>query len=360
MNPEVKEVIEKALSGERISAKEALLLMRLEGDDVLALGVAANTVRERAVGNAVTYIVNRNVNFTNVCVGSCKFCAFRRSKGDKDAYLLEIRQVVNKAKEAKNVGATELCVQGGLNPDVDIDYYVDIIRAVKEEVGMDLHAFSPMEIAYMSQGNGQDTRDVLKTLKKAGLGSIPGTAAEILVDRVREEICPEKISADEWARIIKEAHREGIPTTATMLYGHVESPEEQIKHLSILRDIQDETDGFTEFVPLSFVHFNAPLFLSGNGRSGASGIEDLLLFSVSRLFLDNFKNIQSSWVKLGRKLSQVLLLFGANDLGGTLMEEHISRSAGIESKMVTEKELERMIVSAGRVPIKRDTTYSHQ
>lgn len=360
MNPDVDAVVDKALSGKRLNEKDARLLMQVESDDILALGTAANKIRERMVGGIVTYVVNRNINFTNVCIGSCKFCAFKRSTRDRDAYFLNIQRMVEMAKEAENAGATELCIQGGLHPDIGIDYYASMLNALKDEVNLHLHAFSPMEISYVSQKSGLGIRETLKILKESGLGSIPGTAAEILVDSVREEICPEKIRADEWVKIIREAHAQGIRTTATMLYGHVESQKEQVEHLSILREIQDKTGGFTEFIPLSFVHFNAPLFLSGAGRGGATGTEDLKLFAVTRLFLDNFKNIQASWVKLGRKLSQVMLCFGANDLGGTLTEENISRSAGINSEMVTEEELERMIVRAGRVPLQRDTLYSHQ
>ncbi|MEE8403174.1 MAG: 5-amino-6-(D-ribitylamino)uracil--L-tyrosine 4-hydroxyphenyl transferase CofH [Candidatus Hydrothermarchaeaceae archaeon] len=362
MDTEVGAVLDKVLSSERLAEEDALLLMQVEGGALLFMGIVANKMRERAVGDTVTYIVNRNINFTNVCTGSCKFCAFRKGERDADAYFLDVEQVVEKAKEAKNAGATELCIQGGLHPDVDIDYYTDMLKALKNgaDSNLHVHAFSPMEIAYVSQKSGLGIRETLRVLKESGLDSIPGTAAEILVDSVRDEICPEKIRADEWMEIIKEAHAQGISTTATMLYGHVESPEEQVKHLSILRDIQDKTGGFTEFIPLSFVHFNTPLFRSGNCRSGATGIEDLRLFALSRLFLDNFKNIQASWVKLGRKLSQVMLCFGANDLGGTLVEENISHSAGINSEMLTEEELVRMIVDAGRAPLRRDTLYSHQ
>ncbi len=360
MNPEVDAILDRVLSGKRLSEEDALLLMQVEGDDILALGIAASKIRERMVGDTVTYVVNRNINFTNVCTGSCKFCAFRRDTNSTDAYFLDIQQIVEKAKETKNMGATELCIQGGLHPDIGIDYYAGMLNALKDEVDLHLHAFSPMEISYVSQKSGLGIKETLKILKESGLGSIPGTAAEILVDSVREEICPEKISADEWVKIIREAHAQGIFTTATMLYGHVESQKEQVEHLSILREIQDKTGGFTEFIPLSFVHFNAPLFLSGTGRGGSTGTEDLKLFAVSRLFLDNFKNVQASWVKLGRKLSQVMLYFGANDLGGTLVEENISRSAGINAEMMTEEELERMIVGAGRAPLQRDTLYSHQ
>jgi FO synthase subunit 2 len=360
MNPEVDAILEKTLGGKRLSEEDALELMKVEGDDVLALGAAASRVRERIVGNDVTYILNRNINFTNICTGSCSFCAFRRNVNDADAYFFDINKIIKKAKEAEHSGATELCIQGGLHPDVGIDYYADMLEQLKKSVNMHLHAFSPMEIFYVSKKNGNGTKETLAALKEAGLDSIPGTAAEILVESVREEICPEKISAGEWIEIIKEAHSQGIKTTATMLYGHVESKKEQVKHLSILRDIQDETGGFTEFIPLSFIHFNAPLFISGNGKEGPTGMDDLKLFATSRLFLDNFKNIQASWVKLGRKLSQVALSFGANDLGGTLIEENISRSAGLDTKMISEKEFERIIKSAGKVPKRRDTLYSHQ
>jgi FO synthase subunit 2 len=360
MNPEINEILDGVLEGTRLTEKEALALMEVEGDDILALGTAASKMREKAVGNNVTYILNRNINFTNICIGSCKFCAFRRSEKDADSYFFNIKEIVEKAKEAERTGATELCIQGGLHPDVDIDYYADMLKALRDSTDMHLHAFSPMEISYVGQKSGLGIKGTLGALKEAGLDSIPGTAAEILVESVREEICPEKISAKEWVGIVKEAHGHGISTTATMLYGHVESKEEQIKHLKILRDIQDRTSGFTEFIPLSFIHFNTPLFISGNGREGPTGMDDIKLFAVSRLFLDNFRNIQASWVKLGRKLSQVMLSFGANDLGGTLIEENISRSAGINLEIVTEKELERIIKSAGKVPLRRDTLYSHQ
>lgn len=360
MNLEIEAIIDKALSGKRLNEEDALILMQADGSDVLSLGIAANKIREGVVGDSVTYIVNRNINFTDLCTGSCKFCAFKKDTGDREGYLLDIPQIVEKAKEAKKIGATELCIQGGLHPDIGIDYYTGMMKALDDAVDMHIHAFSPMEIAYVSQKNGTNTRETLKILKESGLDSIPGTAAEILVDRVRNIICPDKIKADEWIKIIKEAHAQGISTTATMLYGHIESVEERVKHLSILRDIQDETGGFTEFIPLSFVHFNAPLFLSGTGSMGASGIEDLKLFSVSRLFLDNFKNIQASWIKLGRKLAQVMLCFGANDFGGTLMEENISRSAGANSEMLTAEELKSLISDAGRTPLLRDTLYSHQ
>jgi FO synthase subunit 2 len=358
--PEIAEILESALRGERISSSDALTLMKCTGDDLLAVGLAANKIRERKVGNVTTYVVNRNINFTNICTGSCRFCAFRREPTDSGAYLMSPEKVAEKAVEAKRLGATEVCIQGGLHPKLDIEFYLEILRRVKEQVEIHVHAFSPMEIKYAAEKSGLTTEEALRALKDAGLDSIPGTAAEILDDSVRQRICPQKLKTEEWASIIKEAHRIGIPTTATMLYGHIETPEDQVKHLAILREIQDETKGFTEFIPLSFVHYNAPLYISGDSKGGATGTEDLRIIAVSRIFLDNFKNIQASWVKFGRKFSQVLLNFGANDLGGTLMEENISKAAGIDSKMMTKKELERMIVEAGRVPKQRDTLYHYQ
>ncbi|MFQ6105957.1 MAG: 5-amino-6-(D-ribitylamino)uracil--L-tyrosine 4-hydroxyphenyl transferase CofH [Candidatus Hydrothermarchaeaceae archaeon] len=275
-----------------------------------------------------------------------------------DAYLLSKEEVRKKSIEAKKAGATELCIQGGLHPDLGIPYYGELLKVVKETSGLHVHAFSPMEIKYAAEKSGLSIDKSLEYLKECGLDSIPGTAAEILDDDVRSAICPNKIKTKEWIEVIKAAHKHRIPTTATMLYGHVEGVDKQVKHLEILRKIQDETKGFTEFIPLSFVHFNSPLYRSGNSKGGATGIEDLKVYAVSRLFLNNFRNIQASWIKLGRKLAQVMLDFGANDLGGTLMEENISKSAGVNSEMMTVREFERMILESGRTPKQRDTLYN--
>jgi FO synthase subunit 2 len=358
VSPEVQEILEKALDGKRITPEEALVLMHANADDLIAIGLVANKLRERNVGDFVTYVVNRNINFTNICIGSCGFCAFKRRLGDAEAFFLKLEEIVAKAHEALEVGATEVCIQGGLHPDIDVEFYTEIIKRIKEIGAVHVHAFSPMEIKYASERSGISIHETLELLKNAGLDSIPGTAAEILDDDVRRKICPTKLTTKEWIETIKEAHNLGIPTTATMLYGHIETAEDQVKHLSILRDIQDETGGFTEFIPLSFVHFNAPIYLSGESRGGATGVEDLRIIAVSRIFLDNFRNIQASWVKFGEKFSQVLLNFGANDLGGTLMEENISRAAGVASRMLTKEEIERMILEAGRVPRQRDTLYN--
>ncbi len=355
----IEKILNKALDGRRLTFEEGVSLMKAPRGDSMAIAMTADLVRRAKVGDAVSYVVNQNINFTNICIGSCKFCAFRRHDGDEDAYLLSVGEVARKAEEARIRGATEICIQGGLHPDLDVYFYSELLRSIKHNGGnsLHLHAYSPMEIHHMAKQSDMDVRHTLAYLKESGLDSMPGTAAEILDDEVRKRICPQKIKSDEWVSIVKEAHRLDIPTTATMLYGHVETPEQVVKHLSILRSIQDETDNFTEFVPLSFVHYNTALYKSGASRPGATGMYDLKLFAISRLFLDNFKNIQASWVKLGRKFAQVMLNFGANDLGGTLMEENISKSAGLNVEMATKEELEEMIRDAGKIPAQRDTLY---
>lgn len=358
LDPELREILARALEGKRLSRGEGLRLLTASPEETLAIALVAHRVARRRVGNVATYVVNRNINFTNVCVNSCGFCAFRRSMESRDAYLLSAVEVAARAVEAKQRGATEVCIQGGLHPRLDLDYYLSLLDAVRAAVDIHIHAFSPMEIAYASRRSGVPVREALRLLVEHGLGSIPGTAAEILDPGVRSIICPSKLSAEEWVSIVKTAHRLGIPTTATMLYGHVERPEHQLTHLEALRRIQDSTKGFTEFVPLSFVHSNAPIYRSGFSKGGATGIEDLRVFAASRLYLDNFRNLQASWVKLGPKLAQLMLCYGANDLGGTLMEENISRSAGLHREMLGKAELERMILEAGLEPRQRDTLYN--
>lgn len=355
----IEEILEKTLKGKRINEREAIALMKSRVNNLAAISIVADKVREKKVGKTVTFIVNRNINFTNICVGSCKFCAFgRRNNDGSEAYLLSIEDIVKKAKEAKNLGATEVCIQGGLNPTLDIDFYSSMLESIKKAIDIHIHAFSPMEVCYIAERSGLDVKETLMLLREKGLDSMPGTAAEILDDGVRQSICPEKLSTKDWVDTIKQAHKIGIPTTATMMYGHIEDAENQVIHLKILRDIQDETHGFTEFVPLSFVHFNSPLYLSGGVKKGATGIEDLRVHAVSRLFLDNFYNIQASWLKLGRKFAQLMLNSGANDLGGTLMEENISKAAGLHTEMVDAKELGRIILEAERIPRQRDTLYN--
>ncbi|MFQ5816128.1 MAG: 7,8-didemethyl-8-hydroxy-5-deazariboflavin synthase subunit CofH [Candidatus Hydrothermarchaeaceae archaeon] len=357
-SPKTKKILNRALDGRRLTIEEGIRLMKAPPKDLMAIAMAADEVRRAKVGDEVSYVANRNINFTNICIGSCKFCAFRRKGGDDDAYFLDIPQVVKKTQEARQLGATEICLQGGLHPDLDVHFYADLLRSIKNKGNsLHLHAYSPMEIHHMARQSGMGVHDTLKYLKENGLDSIPGTAAEILDDEVRRRICPEKIKSDEWVAIVMEAHSLDIPATATMLYGHLEAPEQRVKHLAILRTMQDETNGFTEFIPLSFVHYKTALYKSGASGPGATGVDDSRTFAVSRLFLDNFRNIQASWVKLGRKFAQIMLNFGANDLGGTLMEESISRAAGLEAEMMTGEELERIILDAGKTPVQRDTLY---
>ena len=313
----------------------------------------ANKIREEEVGDVVTYVVNRNINFTDICVNSCKFCSYR----NRTRFLLSLEDIKRKVEEAVNYGCTEVCIQGGLFPKADVEFYRSILRAVRE-VSRDIHihAFSPMEIMHAARNTGCDVEDVLRELKKAGLNSMPGTAAEILDDEIRKVICPDKLTVEEWVEVVKTAHYLGIPTTATIMYGHVESWEHRIKHLMIIREIQEETSGFTEFIPLPFMSKNNEL---GKIARQSSGFDDLLMISLARILLHPLiPNIQASWVKLGVKLAQAALNFGANDLGGTLMEENISRLAGATSgEFLPREEIEKLIVNAGRIPAERDTLY---
>jgi FO synthase subunit 2 len=325
-----------------------------------ALILTADELRRQTVGDTVSYVVNRNINFTNICDVRCGFCAFSRDQKEPEAYLLSIDEIVKRAEEAWKMGATEVCIQGGINPKVHSNFYVEICTAIKKKMpSIHIHAFSPMEIIYGSEKAGLGIEEYLKTLKEAGLDSMPGTAAEILDDQVRNIICPTKISVENWVKVIKTAHRLGIHTTSTMMYGHIESPEQRSKHLSLLREIQKERQGFTEFVPLSFMHLNTPIYKKSIVKYSPTGTEDIKMYSVSRLMLNGYiRNIQVSWVKLGPKLAQFCLNAGANDLGGTLMEENISSAAGASSgQYLSPEELKRLIRCAGRTPAQRTTTY---
>ncbi len=345
------------LAGHRLSADEGEALLSARGRDIWEIAAAADVLRTERAGDAVTYVRNQNINVTNLCVNSCGFCGFSRKPGDDDAFCFEKQEVQAKAHLAGSRGVSEICTVSGLHPGFTAESYADIIRWIREALpGVHIHASNPMEVAYGARQSGISTREMLRQLQDAGLNSLCGTAAEILVDEVRAIICPGKIDTAAWERIIREAHELGIPTTATIMYGHVESDADRIRHLSIIRDIQDDTGGFTEFVPLSYIHFRTPLYLSGLARPGATGREDLLMFAVSRLFLDNFTNIQISWVKLGLKMAQLALCAGANDLGGTLFEESISREAGASgTDYLDPADMRRIAGDLGR-PLRRRTT----
>jgi len=361
IDPLVEEILEKSME-KRISGNEALKLMEANGNELEALILTADIVRENLVGDTVTYIQNWNVNFTNICTGNCGFCAFKKKEDDKDAYFLDIDEIVERTKKAADNGAIEVCIQGGLHPYIDAYFYEDILLNVKEEVpDIHIHAFSPMEIFYGALRSDLSPKDTLTMLKDAGLDSMPGTAAEIVNEDVRSIICPNKLSTAQWIDVVETAHKTGIPTTCTMMYGHVENLKHRVEHLKILRDIQKNTNGFTEFVPLTFMHQEAPIYKKGISNPGTTGTEDLKLYAVSRLmFRDLIKNIQVSWVKLGFKFAQICLMAGANDLGGTLGEENISRSAGARHGVYTPPvQLQNTIKDLGRIPAERNTLYSH-
>jgi 7,8-didemethyl-8-hydroxy-5-deazariboflavin synthase CofH subunit len=359
----VRSALERVLEtedGASLCSGECFALANVSGDDLLGLLVAANMLRAELVGNLVTYVVNRNINFTNICFVGCKFCAFSRGPRDSDTYFLNLEQVAQKAVEAWQIGATEVCIQGGLPRELPPFHYRDILRAVKKAVpGMHIHAFSPMEIVYGVELTGMPMADYLSMLRDHGLDTLPGTAAEILDDEVRFVLSRNKLSTAQWTEVIRTAHRCGIRTTSTMMYGHVETPEHWVRQMLLLREIQNETGGFTEFVPLGFVHQNTLLFHQGLARSGPTLAEHLKVHALARVVLaGSINNIQVSWVKLNRKLSQLCLHAGANDYGGTLMEENISREAGATAGQYTSPEdFQSLILEIGRIPAERNTTY---
>jgi len=353
-------ILDAAWSGRELTVEHGLRLAQARGDELQALVAVADQVRRETVGDIVTYIVNRNINFTNVCFVGCSFCAFSRTPKERDAYALTLEQIAEKAAEARQRGATEVCVQGGLPPDMDGFFYRDILRAIKARVpDIHIHAFSPMEIVYGVERTGMALRDYLRMLKENGLDTLPGTAAEILDDAVRWRISRQKLTVAQWVEVITTAHELGIRSTSTMMYGHVETPEHWVRHLVLLREIQKRTGGFTEFVPLGFVPWNTALYKVGRARPGPTVEEHLKVHALARLLLRGWiENIQVSWVKLGRALSQLCLQAGANDYGGTLMEENISRLAGATAgEYLAPEEFQARIRELGRVPAERTTTY---
>jgi 7,8-didemethyl-8-hydroxy-5-deazariboflavin synthase CofH subunit len=357
---EAQECLQTALDGRELSFEQGMKLANADGAALEALVAAADRLRRETVGDVITYVVNRNINFTNVCFVGCSFCGFGRGPGASDAYSLSIEEVVRRAREAWDRGATEVCIQGGLPKDLDGFFYRDLLRAVKRAIPeMHVHAFSPMEIDYGVTKTGMELRDYLRMMKDEGLGSIPGTAAEILDDRVRKELSPNKLPAARWVEIITAAHELGIPTTSTMMYGHVEEPADWVRHILLLRSIQKRTGGFTEFVPLGFIHENTRLYRHGGARPGAKREEHLRVHALSRVLLHGaIKNLQVSWVKLGFETSLACLQAGANDFSGTLMEENISKAAGATfGEYVSPEEFRAKIRSIGQVPAERTTTY---
>ena len=358
--PAVRTALERGLEGRELGFEEGVLLARADGHDLTALVAAADELRRRQVGDAITYVVNRNINFTNVCMVGCAFCGFARGPNAADAYSLTIEQIVAKATEAWNVGATEVCIQGGLPKDFDGYFYRDILRGIKEALPeMHIHAFSPMEICYGVERTGLNLPEYLSMLKENGLGTIPGTAAEVLDDEVRSALSPNKLKVAQWIEVVRTAHSLGIRSTSTMMYGHVETPEHWVRHILLLREIQKETGGFTEFVPLGFVHEKTRLFRKDGARPGSTRRENLAVHALARvLFNGLISNIQVSWVKMGFEESLACLESGANDFSGTLMEEHISKSAGANfGEYVAPEQFRALIRRIGRIPAERTTTY---
>jgi FO synthase len=347
--------------GSVLSREQCLLLANAEGDDLLALLLAADSLRRDLVGNLVTYVVNRNMNFTNVCFVGCKFCAFSRGPREADSYFHSLETMAQKAVEAWEMGATEVCIQGGLPHGLPPFYYRDILHAIKTAVPrMHIHAFSPMEIVYGVELTGMALPDYLRMLRDNGLDTLPGTAAEILDDDVRFVLSRNKLSTEQWKEVIRTAHQCGIRSTSTLMYGHVETATHWVNQLLLLREIQEQTGGFTEFVPLGFVHQNTLLYHQGIARPGPTLAEHLKIHALARIMLAGaINNIQVSWVKLNRRLSQLCLHAGANDYGGTLMEENISREAGATAGQYTSAEdFQSLILETGRIPAERNTTYT--
>lgn len=363
ITPRVAHILDRALSGADVAAEEAEVLLQTSGQDLTATVAAADHLRREAVGDVVTYVVNRNINFTNVCIKGCGFCAFSRDFRQEEGYFLPEDEILRRAQEAWDLGATEVCVQAGLPPKMDGDLYIRLTRLIKEAIpGIHIHGFSPEEVLYGSIRSGRTIRGYLEELKAAGVGSLPGTAAEILDDELRDRISPGRIRTAQWIEVITTAHDLGIPTTSTMMFGHVETPAHQARHLVLLRDLQRRSGGFTEFVPLSFVHTEAPMWqrrLVPGLRPGPAGMEVVRVHAAARIVLGRaIPNLQVSWVKEGHRLAQLLLAAGANDLGGTLINESISTAAGaVHGQLVPPGEMRRLIRDAGRIPAERFTTY---
>jgi FO synthase subunit 2 len=363
IDPVVASALDRALSDKDVSVEQATELFDSNGIEMNTLVLVADELRRRSVGNTVTYVINRNINFTNVCIKRCGFCAFSRDFREEEGYFLPIEEIVRRAKEAWKLGATEVCIQAGLPPKMDGHLYIDICNAIKKELpDIHIHAFSPEEVLYGAVRSQIPVEEYLKTLKEAGVGSLPGTAAEILDQRMRDLISPGRITVEDWIKIIKLAHSMEIPTTSTIMYGHIESSVHKANHLALIRKIQNETHGFTEFVPLSFIHTEAPMYNHAtipNLRPGANGNEVVKMHAVSRIMLHKYiNNIQVSWVKEGTRMSQILLGAGVNDFGGTLVNESISTAAGSRyGQLLKPREIRSIIRSCDRLPAQRSTTY---
>jgi FO synthase len=361
---EVERILARASAGETLAEAEIVRLFRARGDEFAAVCAAADALRREVNGDAVSFVVNRNINYTNICAYRCQFCAFAKGKTSEalrgQPYDLPLEEIRRRVREAWDRGATEVCMQGGIHPAYTGATYLEILRAVKaESPGMHVHAFSPLEVWQGAKTLGLPLHDYLLQLKDAGLGTLPGTAAEILDDEVRRVLCHDKVDTQQWLDVMRSAHRIGLRSTATIMFGHMERLEHWARHLLHLRALQAETGGFTEFVPLPFVHMESPIYLKGRARRGPSFREAVLMHAVGRLALHPLiPNIQASWVKLGAEGVSACLHAGVNDLGGTLMNETISRSAGAaHGQEMTAMDMEAMLHAMGRAPRQRTTAY---
>jgi len=360
VRPEVARILDAALDGQELTAEQAARLLRAEGPDLFALQRAADLARVEDNGDDVSFVITRNINFTNICYVGCSFCGFARHRDDEDAHDHSIETILEKARDAVARGATELCIQAGIDPKKDHHHYRAILLALKAEFPkLHIHAWSPEELDFGHRKSGMPLEEYLRWLQEAGLDTFPGTAAEILDDESRKIISPRKLMTDRWVEIVRAAHGVGLRSSATVMYGHIEEVEHVANHLALIRELQKETGGFTELVPLGYIHEKNTLFNHMGARPGASTAEDLRLVAVSRLFLRPWiTNVQMSWVKMGPKLSQVALLSGCNDFGGTLMEESISRESGSDhGENLPAEAMRRLIREMGRVPVQRNTTY---
>ncbi|MCX9083669.1 MAG: dehypoxanthine futalosine cyclase [Candidatus Methanoperedens sp.] len=350
-DPEIIEILNRALNNGSLDVDDGIKI--LECNDLNLLGSAADTLRKRSAGDTVTFVIDRNINYTNVCTSKCKFCAFYREADAKDAYVLSIPEILGKVDEAVKLGATQILIQGGLNPDITIEYYEKMLSEVKKKFKVQMHAFSPPEIVHISKLYGASLKETISRLQESGLDSIPGGGAEILDDRVRGSISPEKIGWKKWGEVMLTAHSLGIPTTATMVFGHEETLEERVRHIIRIRDMQEKYHGFTAFIPWSFQSENT--LLKGN----STGIDYLKMVALSRILLNgSIKNIQASWVTQGIDVAQMALYYGANDLGGTMIEENVVRAAGVPFHSKSVDEFVHIAKKIGRMVAKRDTLYN--
>jgi len=353
MEPSLERIRDKVSAGVRMSEEDALALFRTR--DIHAVGEMADLANRRVNGDRVYFIVNRNINPTNICVNRCKFCAFGKGKEEPLAYTMTMDEILVRAEEGRSQNATELHIVGGLHPDLPFDFYLRMLRTLRERFPeMHIQAFTAVEIDYFSRITGLPLAEVIRLLKEAGLGSLPGGGAEIFAPEVRNRICPEKITGDRWLEVMEEVHAAGLRSNATMLYGHVETLESRVDHMRRLRELQDRTGGFQSFIPLAFHPKNTEI-----AKGYTTGLADLLSLAVGRIYLDNFRHVKSFWIMVGPKIAQISLHFGVDDIDGTVVEEKITHAAGAQAgQEMTVAELVTMIRQAGKIPVERDTLYN--